>query len=86
MNPALGSLYGNSTRAILDFGKSVVDTGADNNLFGADNGVSDILTETEADTTAAACLDKIVLGTGIEGVLAVNEFGVENYISLLRRF
>ena len=82
--PTLGSLYRNSACAVLDLCDRVVLSGRDHNLFGADNGIIDILAQTEAYTATGACLNEIVLRTCIESIFAVNKFGMKNNISLLR--
>ena len=84
MYPALGSLNRNCACAVLALCYCVVNSGAYYLFFCADNGVFNILTKSEADSSAASCLDKIVLRAGIEGVLSVNKFRVQYYVSLLR--
>ena len=83
--PAFRSLYRNSSRAVLYFGESVINSRADNGFLSADNGVGYILAKSEAYSSAASRLNKIVLRAGIERIFSVDKFGMKNYVALLGR-
>ena len=46
-------------------------------------GVGDVVNQRPADASAASGVDESVLRAGIEGVFAVDKFGVEHHVALL---
>ncbi len=68
--------------AVLKLFDGVVMAEVDD-LFPGDGKLVHTLCQGPAYTASAAGIDKSILRTGVEGVLAFYEFGMENYIPLL---
>ena len=70
------------TFAILHFLDGMIIALIDDLLF-VHYGIGDIVNESPADASAAACVDESVLWTSIESILAIDKFRVEHHIALL---
>ena len=70
------------TLTVLHLLDGMIVTGIDDLLF-LDFGMSDIINKSPTDTTTRTCIDETILWTGIESILAINEFRMENHIALL---
>ena len=83
VQPALRRLDRGGAQAVLDFLDRVVLAVVDD-LLRPDDGVLDAVRQGPADAAAGAGLDETVLRAGVEGVLAVDEFRVQDDVALLR--
>ena len=82
VEPALRRADGVRTFAVLHFHDGVVVAGIDD-AFLADLGMRDVVDQCPSDASAGTGIDESVLRTGVEGVLSVDEFGVEHHVALL---
>ena len=73
MQPSLVGLDGVRPLTVLHFGNGMIFALVDN-LLVLHLCVSNIITQSPADTTTAARIDKTILRTGVEGILTINEF------------
>ena len=82
VEPSLGGLDGMGAFAVLHFLDGVVVAGVDDGFF-LHFGMGDVVYQGPSDASAAACLDEVVLRTGVEGVFAVDKLGMEDDVALL---
>ena len=75
MDPAAVGLDRHGSRAVLDFGDRMVFAPARDDLL-IDNGVADIVAESETYSSARTRVDEIIHRPCIESVFAVYELGV----------
>ena len=60
----------------------MIVAGVDDLLF-LDLGMGDVVNKSPTDAATRTSVDESVLRTCVEGILAVNEFGMKYYVSLL---
>src|SRR5690606_1385383 len=84
MQPSLFRTNGRRTLAVFDLIDRVVDFGVDD-FFVVYFGVGDAVAESPAYTAAGARFDETVLWSGIECVLPLHEFRVQDDVALLPR-
>ena len=85
VQPTPRCLDGRGPEAVFDLLDGVIFTVVENDFL-VDDGTLDARGQSPADAAALPRLDEVVLRAGIEGVLAFDEFRVENDVALLRRF
>ena len=84
MYPTSVCLDGGSARTVFGLSNGVIFTQAGHTLF-VDHCMGDIVTQSKTDSSAASGLDEIIHRSGVESILAIHEFRVQHYISLLGR-
>ena len=84
VEPAFGRLDGGGSLSVLGFLDGMVDAAIDDDFFD-DLRVHDIRGESPGNASSRAGLDEGILRAGVEGVLSVDEFRVQYYVSLLFR-
>ena len=83
VQPALGGLDGMRALTILHLGDGVVFAFVDNLLF-LDFSMGDVVDQCPANAATRTRIDKAILRTGIEGILAIHKFRVQHDVALLR--
>ena len=82
MEPAFGSLDGVWPLTVLHLHNGMVVAGVDNLLF-LDLGIRDVVNKSPTNATSVASVDESILRTGVEGILAIDKFGMQHHIALL---
>src|SRR5574344_1987233 len=82
MQPSPVCLDGMRSFTVLNLHNGMIMTTIDN-LFFFNLCMSDVFDKCPTDTSARTCINKSILRTGIESILAINKFGMENHIALL---
>ena len=85
LEPSLGSLDWCRAQAVLHFLDRVVGPVVDDDLA-VDHCAFHGVGETPADPSSCAGLNEAILRTCIKGVFPLDEFGMKDDVSLLRRF
>ncbi len=83
MQPSFGSLDGMRALAILHLGNGVIVAGIDNLLL-LHLRMGDIVYQGPANAATRTGIDKSILRTGVEGILAIDELRMQHYVALLR--
>jgi len=84
VQPAFRGLDGRGSKAVLYLFESVVFTVIDDGLL-INHRVFHTRGEAPADSSTLAGLDELILGAGVESVLAIYKFRMEHHVPLLRR-
>ena len=84
MYPTSVCFDGGSARTVFGLGNGVIFTQTGHALF-VDHCMSNVVAQSETDSSAASGLDEIIHRSGVESILAIHEFRMQHYISLLGR-
>ena len=84
VDPALLSLNGHCTGAVLGLRQGMIDPSADD-LFFIDDSMGNVFAQTKADASTAACFDKAIHRPGIKSIFPIHKLRMKSHISLLGR-